>query len=203
MNRIGAIVVFIGWLALTNANLYADPTVSGTAGVSNSPVASPATPKPQESAPLPKITLTGITTIFGPAEALYKVTGVGQDGKQSPDKSYVSKEGEEQGGVEVVAIDVKKNEVTFSNHGVRQNIVLTNGVAVGGEPLANEVVKNPSSGSKTNDFKPKPGDDNYADEKSVTTPLPPDENPSSAADAQSAIYDGGIGGDTPPGHGGF
>jgi len=187
------------------ASLQAEPTVAGAPGGSDSPVASSATPSPQKSAPPPKITLTGITTIFGPAEALYKVAGGNQDSEQCLDKSYVSKEGEEQDGVEVVTIDLKKDEVTFSNHGVRQNIRLTNGVAVGGEPLANDVVKSPSNGSnpKTSDIKPKPGDDNYADEKTVSAPLPPDINPSSATDAQSASYGGGIGGDAPPGHGSF
>src|SRR5262249_33644281 len=42
--------------------------------------------------PPPKITVTGITTIFGPAEALYKVSGVPQPGKPPKDVSYILKE---------------------------------------------------------------------------------------------------------------
>jgi hypothetical protein len=204
MNRFGTIAVLASGLALTNTNLYADPTVAGSTGSACSPVASPVTTNQQESVPSPKITLTGITTISGPAEALYKVAGVNQDGKQCPDKSYILKEGQEEDGVGIVTIDIKKNEVTFNNHGVRQNISLANGVAVGGKPSANDVVKSSSGGSNPKPIhNPKPGDYDYADQKTVTAPLPPSVNPASAVDAPSASYGGGIGGDTPPGHGGF
>lgn len=81
--------------------------------------------------PPPKITVTGITTIFGPAEALFKVEGVIRDGKKQ-DESYIFTEGEEQDNVEVTKIDVQKAVVTFINNGVQQEIPLANGVATGG-----------------------------------------------------------------------
>jgi hypothetical protein len=79
--------------------------------------------------PPPKITLTGITTIFGPAEALFKVDGVVRDGRPPQDESYIFTEGESQDDVEVTAIDTKKNVVTFNNHGLVQVLPLTDGTA--------------------------------------------------------------------------
>jgi hypothetical protein len=87
-----------------------------------------------QGAPPPKITLTGITTIFGPAEALYKVSGVPQAGKPPKDESYILKEGEQQDDVAVQHIDVAKGIVTFKNHDVVQDIPLVAGVASGGSP---------------------------------------------------------------------
>jgi hypothetical protein len=82
--------------------------------------------------PPPKITLTGITTIFGPAEALYKVSGVIKDGK-AQDESYILQQGEKQDDIEVSFIDTQKDIVTFNNHGQSQVIPLANGVATGGD----------------------------------------------------------------------
>lgn len=222
MNRYGTIAVLASVLALAMAaaNLHADLTVTGTAAVTNSAIAArnvfgltplrsdPLPREQQTNAPPPRITLTGITTILGPAEALYKVAGGQQDGNQRQEKSYILNPGQEQDGVAVVAIDVKKGIVTFNNHGVRQDIALTNELAISEKPLsatsATSVTGPPRGSSpKPDHSKPKPGDYNYADKKTVTAPLPATENPGSAIDAQPMIYDGGIGGDTPPGHGGF
>jgi hypothetical protein len=82
--------------------------------------------------PPPKITLTGITTIFGPREALYKVSGVPQPGKPPKDESYILQEGQGQDDVVVERIDVDKGIVTFNNHGQVQDILLMAGVASGG-----------------------------------------------------------------------
>ena len=221
MNRFRAIAIFTGGLALTTANLQAGPTVAATAGDPYSPIVArnvfglnpppQITPARQDSAPPPKITLTGITTIIGPPEALFTVAGGKRDGKQWQDKSYILKQAEEEDGVGVVTIDVRKCVVTFSNHGVRQDIALINGLPVGGKLFAVDAATSPLAGNnpkpgsnpKPSNSKPKPGDYNYVDEKTVTAPLPPNENPASAIDAPSMSYGGGIGGDTPPGHGGY
>ena len=93
-------------------------------------------PPPQQGPPPPKITLTGITTIFGPAQALFKVAGVVRNNK-AQDESYIFTEGQEEDEVTVTKIDVKKQIVTFMNHGVEQTIPLTDGVASsGGSPSA-------------------------------------------------------------------
>jgi hypothetical protein len=96
------------------------------------PVPPPVPAEQPNQTPPPKITLTGITTIFGPAEALYKVSGYNRNGKQIPDQSYILTEGESQDDVEVTKIDTEKDFVTFSNHGQTQVIPLANGVAAGG-----------------------------------------------------------------------
>ncbi len=91
-----------------------------------------AQPDQDSGPPPPKITLTGITTILGPAEALYKVAGVVRDNKPPQDESYMLTEGEGQDDVDVVHIDVNKGLVTFNNHGVTQEIPLQAGTASGG-----------------------------------------------------------------------
>lgn len=94
----------------------------------NPPPPPDATPA-QQGPPPPKITLTGITTIFGAPEALYKVAGVRRGDKPPQDESYIFTEGESQDDVEVKTIDVKKSTVTFINHGVTQDLQLTAGEA--------------------------------------------------------------------------
>ena len=86
----------------------------------------------QPGPPPPKITLTGITTIFGPAEALFKVAGVVRSGGPPKDEYYTFTEGEEEDEVSVTKIDIKGNIVTFMNHGVEQAIPLSAGVASSG-----------------------------------------------------------------------
>ena len=110
-------------------NPYASIVTRNVFGLNPPPP--PATDVP-EGAPPPKITLTGITTIFGPAEALYKVAGVPQAGKPPKDESYILKEGEQQDDIAVQHIDVAKGIVTFKNHDVVQDIPLAAGVASGG-----------------------------------------------------------------------
>jgi len=85
----------------------------------------------EDKTPPPKITVTGIMTIFGPREALFKVAGVFKAGR-TQDESYILEEGQAQDDVEVMAIDEKKRTVTFNNHGVVQEIPLVAGVATGG-----------------------------------------------------------------------
>jgi hypothetical protein len=97
------------------------------------PVPPPDAGQPDQGPPPLKITLTGITTIFGPAEALYKVAGVVRDGKPPQDQSYIMKENEGEDDVNVVHIDVTKGLVTFNNHNVIQEIPLQVGTASGGD----------------------------------------------------------------------
>jgi hypothetical protein len=113
----------------TQGNPYGSIVTRNVFGLNPPP---PAVADVPQGAPPPKITLTGITTIFGPAEALYKVSGVAQTGKPPKDESYILKEGEQQDDVTVQHIDIEKNIVTFNNHGVVQDIPLAAGVASGG-----------------------------------------------------------------------
>jgi hypothetical protein len=97
------------------------------------PIPPPPPPTDPNQIPPPKITLTGITTIFGPAEALYKVAAFTRDGKQVPEQSYILTEGEAQDEIEVTAIDTQKDIVTFNNHNQTQVIPLSSGMATGGD----------------------------------------------------------------------
>jgi hypothetical protein len=96
--------------------------------------------------PPPKITLTGIMTIFGPPEALFKVSGVVRPGKPPQDESYIFIEGEAQDDVEVTTIDTNKDIVTFNNHGVVQAIPLTAGVATTGSAPPSPTFARPFGG---------------------------------------------------------
>ncbi len=108
-------------------NPYATIVTRNVFGLNPLPTNNPA--DQQQGPPPPKITLTGITTIFGPPEALFTVAGVVRDGRQPHDESYIFTEGEAQDNVEVVSIDTKKNVVTFNNHDVVQVIPLVEGTA--------------------------------------------------------------------------
>jgi hypothetical protein len=113
-----------------SGNPYASIVTRNVFGLNPIP---PAVASPEDNGPPPpKITLTGIMTIFGPPEALFKVSGVVRDGKPPQDESYIFTEGEAQDNVEVTAIDTNKFAVTFNNHGVVQEIPLANGVASAG-----------------------------------------------------------------------
>ena len=100
------------------------------------PIPPQAPPIAQVGPPPPKITLTGITTIFGPAEALFKVAGVVRNAGPPKDESYIFTEGEAEDDVEVTKIDTQKNVVTFMNHGVEQEIALAEGTASSGSAPA-------------------------------------------------------------------
>jgi hypothetical protein len=101
------------------------------------PIPPPPPLQVQNGPPPPKITLTGIMTIFGPPEALFKVAGVVRGAGRPHDESYIFTEGEEQDEVEVTRIDTNKNIVSFMNHGVSQDIPLADGVAsTGSAPSA-------------------------------------------------------------------
>ena len=75
-------------------------------------------------APPSKITLNGIMTIFGTAQALFYVDVPPRPPTPAKQKSYILSEGQRQDDIEVTHIDDKKNVVTFNNHGVVQEIPL-------------------------------------------------------------------------------
>jgi hypothetical protein len=75
--------------------------------------------------PPPKIMLTGIMSMVGNLQALFKVAGTGKpDGPK--DQSYILSEGQRQDDIEVVSINDHANVVTFNNHGTVQEIPLAN-----------------------------------------------------------------------------
>jgi hypothetical protein len=74
--------------------------------------------------PPPKITPTGIMTIFGRDQALFKVSNTAKPGQPAKDNAYVLSEGERQDDIEVTKIDHVDGKITFNNHGTIQELPL-------------------------------------------------------------------------------
>ena len=74
--------------------------------------------------PPPKITPTGIMTIFGREQALFRVANKPKQGQPAREDAYVLAEGERQDEVEVVKIDSVSRVITFNNHGAVQELPL-------------------------------------------------------------------------------
>jgi hypothetical protein len=84
-------------------------------------------PQPQAEPtiePPSKITLNGITTIFGSAQALFYVDIPPRPPMPATQKSFILSEGQRQDDIEVTRIDLNKSVVTFNNHGMVQQIPL-------------------------------------------------------------------------------
>jgi hypothetical protein len=84
----------------------------------------PPDPKPVESAPitmLAKVVLTGIQTMLGPPQALLEITET-EPARQPSTKTPILREGQHQGTVEVLSIDVEKNLVRIRNGTVETNL---------------------------------------------------------------------------------
>ena len=80
--------------------------------------------------PPPKITPTGIMTIFGSRQVLFSVEGANKPEQSGKSGSYILSEGQRQDNIEVTRINEKTGVVTFNNHGVVQEIPLTKAPAI-------------------------------------------------------------------------
>ncbi len=82
------------------------------------------TPPPPPPAPLAKVVLTGITSIFGESSkrAIVEITEQ-EAGKAATVKKPILREGERDGSIEVVSIDVEKSIVRIRNGGVETNLI--------------------------------------------------------------------------------
>jgi len=71
-----------------------------------------------------KVVLTGITSIFGPSSkrAILEITEQ-EAGKAGTIKKPILREGERDGSIEVVSIDVEKSIVLIRNGGVETNLI--------------------------------------------------------------------------------
>jgi hypothetical protein len=81
---------------------------------------------------LPKITPTGIMTVFGQSQVLFKVTPAGKSGPSAKEEYYTLSEGQRQDDIEVEKIDEKKSIVTFNNGGFTQELPLSDAPTAGG-----------------------------------------------------------------------
>ncbi len=69
------------------------------------------------SAPLPTLVLTGITTILGRKQALLKIRFPASPPHPPKEESCILTEGEKDGALQVLQIDVKEARVNVSNSG--------------------------------------------------------------------------------------
>jgi len=74
--------------------------------------------------PPPKITPTGIMTIFNKDQAIFKVANKPKPGQQPKDDSFVLAEGDMQDEITVVKINHVDGIITFNNHGTIQDLPL-------------------------------------------------------------------------------
>ncbi|MCS7089838.1 MAG: hypothetical protein RMN51_00995 [Verrucomicrobiota bacterium] len=92
-------------------------------------------PKPEELAPAPppppptKITLQGITVLFGRKEVLLKIPESPAPGQPPKERSLILGEGERHGPIEVVKIDPITREVEFRDSGNPVKLKLTDFIA--------------------------------------------------------------------------
>src|SRR5450432_1813948 len=112
-------ILALGCLQIVRAAQTANPYLSIT-GNNSFDLSLPSATEAQDSkAPPPEITLNGLMTIFGDKSALFKVrTPSGEE------KSYILSEGERDGDIELLSVDVKQNTITVNNHGVIQTIAI-------------------------------------------------------------------------------
>jgi hypothetical protein len=87
------------------------------------PPVPPAVDVPQGE-PLVKITITGLMSIFGQFQVLFKSSSPGKAGQPAKDNYYVLKQQQSEDGIEVLHINGETGVVTFNNHGAIQEIAL-------------------------------------------------------------------------------
>ena len=102
---------------------YASIVARNMFGLVPIPPPDPNAGKPPADPP-PKITPTGIMTIFGRDQALFRVANKPRPGQPAKEDAYVLSEGERQDGIEVVKIDHEDAIITFDNHGTVQELPL-------------------------------------------------------------------------------
>ncbi|HEX9047397.1 MAG TPA: hypothetical protein VF988_10255 [Verrucomicrobiae bacterium] len=84
--------------------------------------------------PPPKITPTGIMTIFGKLQALFRVASKPKPGQPAKEEGHVLGEGEMVEEIEVVKIDQANRSITFNNHGQVQELALMAAKDAGSAP---------------------------------------------------------------------
>ena len=89
--------------------------------------------QPQAAAPLAKVVLTGVTSMFGPPRALLEITE-SEPGKGPTVNKRILREGDRDGSIEILAIDVANTSVRIKNGPVETNLVFEVAKAGPGTP---------------------------------------------------------------------
>lgn len=93
------------------------------------PIAPPPDPNIPPPQPPSKITLQGITVLFGKKQVLLKVNDPPEPGKPPKERAIIMDEGERRGALEVVRINPDTREVEFKDSGTPVTLNLTNFIA--------------------------------------------------------------------------
>jgi hypothetical protein len=118
----------------TRSNPYAPIVARNPFGIKDPPPAPVEQPPPTAPLNLPKVILTGITTMLGPKpQALFEVTQQEQ-GKAAIVTKPIIREGEKDGEIEVLSIDMAKSMVRIRNGPVETNITFEIAKATPGGP---------------------------------------------------------------------
>src|SRR2546421_590363 len=109
---------FVG--AATSGDTYGGIAARNLFGLHEPPqVQPPEQPKPQ----LPRILLTGTTTILGHKMAFVKIQSPQKPGEQpSGEQSFILAEGQRESGVEVLQIDEKAGSIRVNNSGTEMTV---------------------------------------------------------------------------------
>ena len=107
-------------IADTQPNPYLSVVERNPFGLKDPPPPPPETP-PQPVVPLAKVALTGIITTFGPPRVFVEITEQ-EPGKPANVKKPILREGEREGSVEILSIDVANNSIRIRNGSVETNI---------------------------------------------------------------------------------
>jgi len=138
------------------------------------PTAKPEEVKPA-APPAPKVTLTGITTIFGNKRALFKVQMPPRPPEPAKEQSFILAEGQRDGDVEVLEIDEKNNTVKLDDFGTVMTVNFTdNGAKPSGAPMPGAPPGAPAVGG----FVPPP---------SIPSPAPAPISPAATTIANPAL----------------
>lgn len=139
LKRLAVATLFIALTAHSvRANVDANPyaTIADRNPFALKPPPPPPPPPEQTAPPVPmaKVTLTGLISMFGEPRALFEIIEEPAKGAANA-KKPILREGEREGPVEVLAIDVAKNSVRIRNSGVETNMtfeVVKSGPTPGG-----------------------------------------------------------------------
>jgi hypothetical protein len=137
-------IAFVAQAAAAGAPSAANPYLVIASHNSFGLVTLPAPTVQDAGTPPPEITLNGIMAISDDKRALFKV----RDQSSGKEKSYILSEGQSDGDIELLSVDMKNSAITVSNHGVIQTIAIsktpvfppvenTAAAAVGVNPSAN------------------------------------------------------------------
>jgi hypothetical protein len=108
-------------LCASASAITADPTGSRFSGIAERNVfglkAAPVQEDVQPPAAVPKLILTGITSMFGQKRVLLRAQPPAAAGTQPKEESFILSEGQREGPVEVLAIDPNASSVLVNNSG--------------------------------------------------------------------------------------